>query len=203
MEHGEIRVSRINLDDYADLSDYWILSMHDNFNGCIPKMALSYDHKKLLSCGHDGNLFSFYINDDTPDFEHEIPVPEHPLPLVSFTRTYIKSNIRGSLDKQGKKPSDFFFKSPTFFNVVFSTLRTLISPTSQLFHHVRKVGSFETLQILIHSGDDLIRLNFFPLMQILRFENRKKAQGPNQEDGVKSLFSLFLRQLQSSKVCQT
>ncbi|XP_070529333.1 cilia- and flagella-associated protein 44 isoform X2 [Cardiocondyla obscurior] len=66
MEHGEIRVCRWKSENYTDLSDYWILSMHDNSNGYIPKMLLSHDQKILFTCGYDGNLFSYEINDDTP-----------------------------------------------------------------------------------------------------------------------------------------
>ncbi|XP_019696509.1 uncharacterized protein LOC105182290 [Harpegnathos saltator] len=65
MEHGQIRVCKYKSEDYTDLSDYWILPMHDNYNGYIPKMILSHDQKMLFTCGHDGNLFSYEINDDT------------------------------------------------------------------------------------------------------------------------------------------
>ncbi|XP_047346729.1 cilia- and flagella-associated protein 44 isoform X2 [Vespa velutina] len=79
MECGEIRVCKINPKDHTDLSDYWILPMHDNYNGYIPKMLLSYDHTMLLTCGHDGNLFSYRINDDTADEIIDIPQPSVPV----------------------------------------------------------------------------------------------------------------------------
>ncbi|KYN22810.1 WD repeat-containing protein 52 [Trachymyrmex cornetzi] len=71
MEHGEIRICRWKPENYTDLSDYWILPMHDNYNGYIPKMILSHDQKMLFTCGYDGNLFSYEINDDTPFEEIE------------------------------------------------------------------------------------------------------------------------------------
>lgn len=43
METGQIRVNRINPEDFRDLSDYWLLSMHDNFNGRINEMCFSFD----------------------------------------------------------------------------------------------------------------------------------------------------------------
>lgn len=84
MEHGEIRVCRVNKDDHTDLSDYWILPMHDNYNGYIPKILLSHDNRMLLTCGHDGNLFSFLINDDGDFLESNLRPESHesPLPLV-------------------------------------------------------------------------------------------------------------------------
>lgn len=84
MEHGEIRVCRINSNDDMDFSDYWIISMHDNFNGYIPKILLSYNNNVLITCGHDGNLFTFEINDENSNYEHKIPVPEKGEILVSF-----------------------------------------------------------------------------------------------------------------------
>ncbi|XP_023287600.1 uncharacterized protein LOC105700070 isoform X2 [Orussus abietinus] len=81
MEHGEIRVCRVNPNDHTDFSDYWILPMHDNYNGYIPTMKLSHDHKMLLTCGHDGNLFSFKINYTRLSGSHSIPQAKSPLPL--------------------------------------------------------------------------------------------------------------------------
>ncbi|KAG5315180.1 CFA44 protein, partial [Acromyrmex insinuator] len=66
MEHGEIRICKWKPKNYTDLSDYWILPMHDNYNGYISKMVLSHDQNMLFTCGYDGNLFSYEINDDTP-----------------------------------------------------------------------------------------------------------------------------------------
>ncbi|XP_036151277.1 cilia- and flagella-associated protein 44 [Monomorium pharaonis] len=66
MEHGQIRVCKWKPQNYTDLSDYWILPMHDNYNGYIPKIILSHNQKMLFTCGHDGNLFSYEIKDDTP-----------------------------------------------------------------------------------------------------------------------------------------
>ncbi|XP_015185345.1 PREDICTED: cilia- and flagella-associated protein 44 [Polistes dominula] len=82
MEHGEIRICKINPQDHTDLSDYWILPMHDNYNGYIPKMLLSYDHQIFLTCGHDGNLFSYKINDNTADEIIKIPKPKIPVRLL-------------------------------------------------------------------------------------------------------------------------
>lgn len=81
MEPGEIRVCHINPEDYTDLSDHWNLPMHDYLNNYIPKILLSRDQKILFSCGHDGNLFTFTINDKNPpeNFKSEVAVPQHSL----------------------------------------------------------------------------------------------------------------------------
>ncbi|XP_043276979.1 cilia- and flagella-associated protein 44 isoform X2 [Venturia canescens] len=64
MGGGEIRICRINSHDDMDFSDYLVLPMHEPKNGLIPVISLSYDGKMLLTCGHDGNLFSYKINDE-------------------------------------------------------------------------------------------------------------------------------------------
>lgn len=82
MEHGQIRVCKWKPEDYTNLSDYWILPMHDNYNGYIPKMVLSQDHKMLFTCGYDGNLFSYMINDDTPSEKIEFETVRETSSLV-------------------------------------------------------------------------------------------------------------------------
>lgn len=68
MEHGQIRVVKVNPHDFHDLTDYWQISMHDNLNGFIPKMCFSYDEKLFFSCGYDGNIFSYIFNPENGDY---------------------------------------------------------------------------------------------------------------------------------------
>lgn len=58
--------------------------MHDNYNGCIPKMILSRDQKMLFTCGHDGNLFSYEITDDTPLEAIEFEITKEAVSLVCY-----------------------------------------------------------------------------------------------------------------------
>lgn len=59
MQDGSIRINRVNPDDFRDLSNYWQLSMHDNFKGFIPRMCFSCDEKYFFTCGQDGNVFTY------------------------------------------------------------------------------------------------------------------------------------------------
>lgn len=93
MENGELRVCKVNPEEETDFSNYWILSMHDNFNGYISSIRLSYDKKMLLTCGYDGNIFSYTINDDSPAPEIQIPVVESAAQIVSFLKMVIKINL--------------------------------------------------------------------------------------------------------------
>ncbi|XP_014209825.1 uveal autoantigen with coiled-coil domains and ankyrin repeats [Copidosoma floridanum] len=65
MERGEIRVCRTNPREEADFSDYWLLPMHDNDNGHVSSMRLGCEGNVLLTCGYDGSIFSFAVNDDS------------------------------------------------------------------------------------------------------------------------------------------
>ncbi|XP_060530871.1 cilia- and flagella-associated protein 44 [Cylas formicarius] len=59
MQDGSVRVNKRNPNDFADLKDYFTISMHDNQNGFIPRLCFSYDERYFFSCGHDGNVFSY------------------------------------------------------------------------------------------------------------------------------------------------
>lgn len=67
MQNGAIRINRVKA-DFRDLSDYWQLSMHDNYNGFIPRMCFSYDERYFFSCGHDGNVFSYKFYPENEDY---------------------------------------------------------------------------------------------------------------------------------------
>lgn len=73
MGDGKIRINRIK-SAWRDLSDYWMLSMHDNFFGKIPTIKFSFDNKFLFSIGLDGNLFSYSWNLPLKEIRPVIPV---------------------------------------------------------------------------------------------------------------------------------
>ncbi|XP_031340937.1 cilia- and flagella-associated protein 44-like [Photinus pyralis] len=64
LENGSLRVIKRNPEDWTDLSDYWQLPMHDNYNSYISKMCFSYDDNYFFSAGYDGNLFSYRYNSE-------------------------------------------------------------------------------------------------------------------------------------------
>lgn len=68
MGDGSLRINSLK-EDFTDLSDYWILNMHEKH---ILAMNFSFDKKVLFTGGADGNIFSYKWNSDTPS----IPPPE-------------------------------------------------------------------------------------------------------------------------------
>ncbi|CAK9822070.1 Cilia- and flagella-associated protein 44 [Anthophora retusa] len=77
-QYGELHIIKIKEKDSLDFSDCYILSTHDYYNGHISRILLSYDQKMLLTCGYDGNIFSFKVNDNISHKEYEVSKPEHP-----------------------------------------------------------------------------------------------------------------------------
>lgn len=76
MGDGAIRINKVNTNDFRDLSDYLVINMHDNENGTIHCMDISFDNLYMFSTGSDGNIFSYVINIkiDQPDLmTPEIP----------------------------------------------------------------------------------------------------------------------------------
>nr|XP_018898031.1 PREDICTED: uncharacterized protein LOC109031139 [Bemisia tabaci] len=72
--NGKIRVTETDVDQ-SDFSKFWELSMHDNFNGLIPKLCLSHDQRFLFSCGSDGNIFAYTLNCCSEYFTEYKPLP--------------------------------------------------------------------------------------------------------------------------------
>lgn len=74
MSDGKIRINRIK-DNWRDLSDFWLLSMHDSFFGKIPTIKSNFDDKFLFTIGSDGNLFSYNWNMPMKAIRPIIPTP--------------------------------------------------------------------------------------------------------------------------------
>ncbi|XP_049835089.1 cilia- and flagella-associated protein 44-like [Schistocerca gregaria] len=65
MQDGKIRINRVK-PNYRDMTDYWLLSMHDNDNGVITRLCFSNDLSYMFSCGCDGNTYMYNFNLEIP-----------------------------------------------------------------------------------------------------------------------------------------
>ncbi|XP_026674087.1 uncharacterized protein LOC108630687 isoform X2 [Ceratina calcarata] len=72
-EHGELHVVKVKKRDPLDFSNCLIVPIHDYYNGHMSKILLSYDRKMLITCGRDGNIFSFKVNEESIHGEHDDP----------------------------------------------------------------------------------------------------------------------------------
>lgn len=99
MIDGSIRINRINPNDWHDLTNYWSLAMHDNYNGYIPGFSFSYDNEYFLTSGNDGNVFVFKFNTDEP--KPKINIPQRIIPDLSTYKLFdnVNCNTMPSLEE--------------------------------------------------------------------------------------------------------
>uniref|UniRef100_A0A8C0V3G2 Cilia- and flagella-associated protein 44 n=1 Tax=Cyanistes caeruleus TaxID=156563 RepID=A0A8C0V3G2_CYACU len=63
MQDGSLRAYPLSDKDLSvySLKDYWYLNVHDNDNGQIQGICCSHDDGYLITCGGDGNIFTFEL----------------------------------------------------------------------------------------------------------------------------------------------
>uniref|UniRef100_A0A8C3XZH1 Cilia- and flagella-associated protein 44 n=1 Tax=Catharus ustulatus TaxID=91951 RepID=A0A8C3XZH1_CATUS len=61
MQDGSLRAYPLSVKDLSVgvLKDYWYMNVHDNDNGQIRGICCSHDERCLITCGGDGNIFTF------------------------------------------------------------------------------------------------------------------------------------------------
>uniref|UniRef100_A0A8C5M7X7 Cilia- and flagella-associated protein 44 n=1 Tax=Leptobrachium leishanense TaxID=445787 RepID=A0A8C5M7X7_9ANUR len=81
MQDGSIRVYPLQANDplMTSMHGYWSLGIHDNQYGTIQAICCSYDHQYLVSCGADGNIFTFSIL-SMEDIERHLKVKKAKVP---------------------------------------------------------------------------------------------------------------------------
>ncbi|NXD97206.1 CFA44 protein, partial [Chaetorhynchus papuensis] len=74
MQDGSLRAYPLYGEDLSEdaLKDYWYLNVHDNDYGHIRGICCSHDDRCLVTCGGDGNIFTFDISSEEELLE-ELP----------------------------------------------------------------------------------------------------------------------------------
>ncbi|NWS76284.1 CFA44 protein, partial [Crotophaga sulcirostris] len=80
MQNGALRVYPLQDKDLSvhTLKEYWSFNVHDNDYGQIRGISASYDDRFLVTCGGDGNIFTFNIlspEDVHKELKAKIPSP--------------------------------------------------------------------------------------------------------------------------------
>ncbi|NXX75817.1 CFA44 protein, partial [Urocolius indicus] len=80
MQNGALRVYPLQDKDLSanTLKEYWSFNVHDNDYGQIKGICSSFDDRFLITCGGDGNIFTFDIL--SPEDIHECPKAKIPAP---------------------------------------------------------------------------------------------------------------------------
>lgn len=102
MQHGQIRIVRVNPNNFRDLSDYWQISMHDNLNGFVPRMCFSFDEKLFFSCGYDGNIFSYTFSPENFDYKSDtadVETPPFNFTIVADVEDYATLSLEEEIVK--------------------------------------------------------------------------------------------------------
>ncbi|KAM4701823.1 cilia- and flagella-associated protein 44 [Discoglossus pictus] len=81
MKDGAVRVYPLQASDplLTSLHGYWSLGVHDNQYGEIQAISSSYDNQYLVTCGADGNIFTFSIL-SMEDIERDLKVVKAKVP---------------------------------------------------------------------------------------------------------------------------
>ncbi|NWR30494.1 CFA44 protein, partial [Tachuris rubrigastra] len=77
MQDGSLRVYPLPKKDLSvnTLKEYWCLNVHDNDDGQIQGICSSYDGSFLITCGGDGNIFTFDLSPEGVPQERKAEIP--------------------------------------------------------------------------------------------------------------------------------
>lgn len=84
MQDGSLRAYPLREEGLSEgaLKDYWYLNVHDNENGQIRGICCSHDDGCLITCGGDGNIFTFdLLSEEEVPKELKVTIPP---PRVSW-----------------------------------------------------------------------------------------------------------------------
>ncbi|XP_042665377.1 cilia- and flagella-associated protein 44 isoform X2 [Centrocercus urophasianus] len=93
MQNGALRVYPLQDKDLSanTLKAYWSFSVHDNDYGQIRGICCSYDDRFLITCGGDGNIFTFNIL--SPEDVHEELKAQIPPPRMGLLKEKAAEDI--------------------------------------------------------------------------------------------------------------
>ncbi|KAJ7407886.1 cilia- and flagella-associated protein 44 isoform X1 [Pitangus sulphuratus] len=115
MQDGSLRVYPLPKKDLSvnTLKEYWCLNVHDNDDGQIQGICPSYDDRFLITCGGDGNIFTFNIlsPEDVPQEQKaEIPSPRSGLEKEKAAEDIEDPDAYNIEEVQQKKESERIMK---------------------------------------------------------------------------------------------
>ncbi|NXJ93731.1 CFA44 protein, partial [Corythaixoides concolor] len=115
MQDGALRVYPLQDKDLSvnTLKEYWSFNVHDNDYGQIQGICSSYDDRFLITCGGDGNIFTFNIL--SPEDVHEglkakIPSPRSGLEKEKATEDIEDPNAYNIEEVKQKKEYERMMK---------------------------------------------------------------------------------------------
>ncbi|NXI63059.1 CFA44 protein, partial [Anseranas semipalmata] len=115
MQNGALRVYALQDKDLSanTLKEYWSLNIHDNDYGQIRGICSSYDDRFLITCGGDGNIFTFNIlspEDVHKELKAKIPAPRSGLEKEKATEDIDDPNACNIEEVKQKKEYERIMK---------------------------------------------------------------------------------------------
>ncbi|NXQ84516.1 CFA44 protein, partial [Nyctibius grandis] len=114
MQNGALRVYPLQDKDLSvnTLKEYWCFNVHDNDNGQIQGICSSYDDRFLITCGGDGNIFTFNMSpeDVHKELKARIPSPRSGLEKEKATEDIEDPNAYNIEEVKQKKEYERIMK---------------------------------------------------------------------------------------------
>ncbi|KFO08610.1 WD repeat-containing protein 52, partial [Balearica regulorum gibbericeps] len=115
MQNGALRVYPLQDKDLSvnALKEYWSFNIHDNDYGQIQGICSSYDDRFLITCGGDGNIFTFDIlspEDVHKELKAKIPSPRSGLEKEKATEDIEDPNAYNIEEVKQKKEYERIMK---------------------------------------------------------------------------------------------
>ncbi|NWW90748.1 CFA44 protein, partial [Rhynochetos jubatus] len=115
MQNGALRVYPLQDKDLSvnALKEYWSCNVHDNDYGHIRGICSSYDNRFLITCGADGNIFTFNIfspEDVHEELKAKIPSPRSGLEKEKATEDIEDPNACNIEEVKQKKDYERIMK---------------------------------------------------------------------------------------------
>ncbi|NXH73375.1 CFA44 protein, partial [Hydrobates tethys] len=115
MQNGALRVYPLQDKDLSvnTVKEYWSFNVHDNDYGQIQGICSSYDDRFLITCGGDGNIFTFNIlspEDVHKELKAKIPSPRSGLEKEKAAEDIEDSNAYNIEEVKQKKEYERIMK---------------------------------------------------------------------------------------------
>ncbi|XP_029434317.1 cilia- and flagella-associated protein 44 isoform X2 [Rhinatrema bivittatum] len=152
MEDGSLRVYPLQSNDpfLSSMGGYWTLNIHDNDYGCIQALATSYESQFLITCGADGNIFTFSIlsQEDIEkrmkDKKAKVPSPRRELEMekvaedIEDPKAYSIENAKQKreYDQMVKEAEDRKARKRHELDILRTEFRQLLMKNKELPTHI-------------------------------------------------------------------
>ncbi|NXI22765.1 CFA44 protein, partial [Sterrhoptilus dennistouni] len=191
MQDGSLRAYPLSAEGVSvgALKDYWYLNVHDNDYGQIRGICLSHDNRCLITCGGDGNIFTFDLlsEEELPkDVEVIIPPPRSGLQEEKGTEdirdpdayTIEAHKQKMEYEREMKEAEEKKNKKRKELSALRQDFVLLLQKNQELPKHMQLHGEEFEMDRVIFEELDRQKLQRIQLMQKeLAWENEKQLIG--------------------------